>query len=778
MKHASFKYNDLIDAFRRLDSNKVTQVVSNDDLNNPDIAQSFVKIIRESGCLLLKYPAPAKEKSREAMVQLCVALISQCPEAAIRDDLNQHIADAHIFEKGFREILATLNQSEIWEKTPAQQAWGMIYRSVAEFESLQKTTQEELSKLAQNEAVFDPNQFRLPTNDKKGTSPDAVLNEIIQGLGNTLSMLGHIHKWFDQHDTLILPDPTPKDDKIEFQVGTHTLLSMQWHHLELAWDRSRLFKKKAQSVKKDFQDTAGQTRNFTVLQVEAPGVDEAKDRVSLDRLIQVFAQRQLSLGSFPVSPRVIGWKKPGPVPLVPEAYLTLEEFVSADVLMEMFHVPLADSAQLFVGLTLKQWLRGYAYYGTLARDAGGNPILDCLRFTEAQLIEGLEKAGLPAAEAARFISLTSLSKTTADVFDTPIVRTHSGDVFFFAPAFHFPVLGQILLSRIASLNRRRDAHGQIANDCQFEDKGAKFERAVLEDFTRAGIPAHGFPFTLNKVDYDCDVAAIMGDTLFVFECKNYTLPMSDNSSLYYFMQGLPEIRAQAKRIASDLEANPDIVRKHFGPTAAWKRVVPVVLFALPWATGKEDGVYIYDASALSRILRDGFVAITAVSNVSNKQVRRRHRHELRKGAVPTAEELETDMKCPSQVKLHVANLQPITRPCPVSDKIAFSIPEWGHRSLTTEEQLICLGETPEKAAAIAHDLEHNFPAVVDKLRHEDKPTPIIVGPKIGRNEKCPCGSGLKYKNCCLDNPSGKGKQSTNLITPPESCEASQAEPPK
>jgi preprotein translocase subunit SecA len=26
-------------------------------------------------------------------------------------------------------------------------------------------------------------------------------------------------------------------------------------------------------------------------------------------------------------------------------------------------------------------------------------------------------------------------------------------------------------------------------------------------------------------------------------------------------------------------------------------------------------------------------------------------------------------------------------------------------------------------------------------------TPIKVGPKVGRNELCPCGSGLKYKNC-------------------------------
>jgi uncharacterized protein YecA (UPF0149 family) len=28
------------------------------------------------------------------------------------------------------------------------------------------------------------------------------------------------------------------------------------------------------------------------------------------------------------------------------------------------------------------------------------------------------------------------------------------------------------------------------------------------------------------------------------------------------------------------------------------------------------------------------------------------------------------------------------------------------------------------------------------------PEPVRVGPSIGRNEPCPCGSGKKYKKCC------------------------------
>jgi uncharacterized protein YecA (UPF0149 family) len=33
-----------------------------------------------------------------------------------------------------------------------------------------------------------------------------------------------------------------------------------------------------------------------------------------------------------------------------------------------------------------------------------------------------------------------------------------------------------------------------------------------------------------------------------------------------------------------------------------------------------------------------------------------------------------------------------------------------------------------------------------------------VRPKTGRNESCPCGSGKKFKKCCLNNPASKEEQ--------------------
>lgn len=38
--------------------------------------------------------------------------------------------------------------------------------------------------------------------------------------------------------------------------------------------------------------------------------------------------------------------------------------------------------------------------------------------------------------------------------------------------------------------------------------------------------------------------------------------------------------------------------------------------------------------------------------------------------------------------------------------------------------------------------------VLELTAAEDPSEPIIRGPKIGRNDPCPCGSGAKYKKCC------------------------------
>jgi len=48
------------------------------------------------------------------------------------------------------------------------------------------------------------------------------------------------------------------------------------------------------------------------------------------------------------------------------------------------------------------------------------------------------------------------------------------------------------------------------------------------------------------------------------------------------------------------------------------------------------------------------------------------------------------------------------------------------------------------------ELEPQVPRKQDDRFRVHRRTHIRTGPKIGRNDPCPCGSGLKYKKCCLD----------------------------
>jgi len=44
--------------------------------------------------------------------------------------------------------------------------------------------------------------------------------------------------------------------------------------------------------------------------------------------------------------------------------------------------------------------------------------------------------------------------------------------------------------------------------------------------------------------------------------------------------------------------------------------------------------------------------------------------------------------------------------------------------------------------------------------------------KIGRNDLCPCGSGKKYKSCCINKtqPHGKKKFTAKLLSAPKSVD--------
>jgi hypothetical protein len=60
----------------------------------------------------------------------------------------------------------------------------------------------------------------------------------------------------------------------------------------------------------------------------------------------------------------------------------------------------------------------------------------------------------------------------------------------------------------------------------------------------------------------------------------------------------------------------------------------------------------------------------------------------------------------------------------------------------------------ESLKALSSDMYRNPPLLITNPYPKEKenfsrPDPVVNEPKVNRNDKCPCGSGQKYKNCCL-----------------------------
>jgi len=59
--------------------------------------------------------------------------------------------------------------------------------------------------------------------------------------------------------------------------------------------------------------------------------------------------------------------------------------------------------------------------------------------------------------------------------------------------------------------------------------------------------------------------------------------------------------------------------------------------------------------------------------------------------------------------------------------------------------------TIDRDLNIVHPVHNSAQDAQSAQSAQSKPQPIRrEHPKIGRNETCPCGSGLKYKRCCLN----------------------------
>ena len=102
--------------------------------------------------------------------------------------------------------------------------------------------------------------------------------------------------------------------------------------------------------------------------------------------------------------------------------------------------------------------------------------------------------------------------------------------------------------------------------------------------------------------------------------------------------------------------------------------------------------------------------------------------------------------------LGLYELDPYGRQTPVSDQIPATMRQIAHEVLKTLKDnytcevktpsgkgLLMMGASMVKGSSAPPIPAHNLP----------KNRPVVNGKKIGRNDPCNCGSGKKYKKCCI-----------------------------
>jgi len=79
----------------------------------------------------------------------------------------------------------------------------------------------------------------------------------------------------------------------------------------------------------------------------------------------------------------------------------------------------------------------------------------------------------------------------------------------------------------------------------------------------------------------------------------------------------------------------------------------------------------------------------------------------------------------------------------IANLVTTQMPPRKKPPVTLDEALLGAAAVPAPNPVSLHKM-HNAdqPAAVQTIRRDH--------PKVGRNEACPCGSGLKHKRCCLD----------------------------
>ncbi len=570
-------------------------------LDEADI-DHLIGLVRRNNHLVFKRPSKSKIKARALIFDELQKTLSPAATAAQIGELSALAGLFEIIDNGYQEILGALDQGETATYTGVARVAGALQLAATTYQVVQIAIQETVAKSQE----YIPQAFQLEF-DGVMASPDTMLGTIVETATMTIVMESYRNQWHGPDGRIALPtlpEPGASGSPLSEIVG---LAAVSWRHWERMQQNYRFLGGRLEVVDKADWPEVAPTVTKLIKYFGLPKVAEydfwANERLQ-ERFIQTFSE----LRTYSSAERAASGIAAS-VELMPDRYVSIVEINAAGLLSDILGYRIDQDLTEPAGLRLVEWLRGYAALQVLMKElfeaSGADGLIH--QVARIELIVLLKRVGLSSAKAELFVDRITLTVSSRDLFDHPLIALQGGDYLIFGPALIDADPARVTLSTIGHLGE------------QLENKGMAFERSVVAFFQAQGLNVKTCKFKTAEGEFEFDALVEWGSHLFLFECKNRTLSSYNPIQAYYFDLEIKSAISQTQRLLRGLTKYSAQVLTHTGIEVEGKTVIPCVLNSLPYArAGETDGIYLTDMSAIQRFFKERYMFVVRPVDVDDK----------------------------------------------------------------------------------------------------------------------------------------------------------------
>ncbi|MEG1313762.1 MAG: hypothetical protein RSD40_05560 [Bacilli bacterium] len=295
----------------------------------------------------------------------------------------------------------------------------------------------------------------------------------------------------------------------------------------------------------------------------------------------------------------------------------------------LLHIDI-DSDQEYDGLTIREWINSFYLLRNIILQSD-NPII----LSDDEIMGLFNEIHVNEEKCKKVINSLLFKKGTPDIFDTPIVKFEGGLNLLISFGLNSPNMINIISSILSK------------KELALKNKGENFEQNAFNLFKNL---EDKFKFKctspnkkINGEQYQFDILIEWDDLIFIFECKNRSIPNTSPTSLSNFREKIDEYTHQVNRLKNGLIQHS----KDFSIDISSKKIVSVILNSLSFSLDFNiDGVVFTDFSIISRFFSERYLT----KNIIDRgDIKKENIYDQWNGELPRAIDFLNFISVPFQV---------------------------------------------------------------------------------------------------------------------------------